>query len=111
VRDRLHDLFNNQILSHEKIRQLLIETSELIQRKEEPEETKKQVDILFIEADGFWTGVQQRGKKTKKKRETKLVVVHEGWEKRQADDYKLKNPIYITSYRSEKAEDLWDRVF
>ena len=111
VRDRLSDLFNNQILSHEKIRQLLIESSELLQRKEAPEEKKKKVRILFIEADGFWTGVQKRGDKTKKKRETKLVVVHEGWEKRQAGDYKLKNPIYLTSYRSEKAADFWDRVY
>ena len=111
VRDRLYDLFNNQILSHEKIRQLLIESSEQLQMKEEPEEKKKKVRILFIEADGFWTGVQKRGDKTKKKRETKLVVVHEGWEKRQAGDYKLKNPLYLTSYRSEKAADFWDRVY
>ena len=111
VRDRLHDLFNNQILSHEKIRQLLIETSELLQKQGVPEEKKKKVRILFIEADGFWTGVQKKGFKTKKKRETKLIVVHEGWEKRQADDYKLKNPIYLTSYRSEKAADFWDRVY
>jgi hypothetical protein len=111
VLDRLHDLFNNQILSHEKIRQLLIETSELLQKQGVPEEKKKKVRILFIEADGFWTGVQKKGFKTKKKRETKLIVVHEGWEKRQADDYKLKNPIYLTSYRSEKAADFWDRVY
>jgi len=111
VRDRLYDLFNNQILSHEKIRQLLIESSEQLQMKEAPEEKKKKVRILFIEADGFWTGVQKRGKKTKMKRETKLVVVHEGWEKRQAGDYKLKNPMYFTSYPSEKVEDFWDRVY
>jgi len=111
VRDRLHDLFNHQILSHEKIRQLLIETSETIQHQDEAEVTKKQVPIIFIEADGFWTGIQKRGKKAKKKRETKLVVVHEGWEKRQTDDYQLKNPIYFTSYPGEKAEDFWDRVY
>jgi len=111
VRDRLNDLFNNQILSHEKIRQLLIESSEQLELKEAPEEKKKKVEMLFIEADGFWTGVQKRGNKSKKKRETKLIVVHEGWEKRQAGDYKLKNPMYFTSYRSEKAADLWDRVF
>ncbi len=111
VRDRLEDLFNNRILSHEKIRQLLIESSELLQMKESPEEKKKKVNIIFIETDGFWTGVQKRGNKSKKKRETKLVVVHEGWEKRQADDYKLKNPMYLTSCQSEKAEDLWDRVY
>lgn len=111
VRDRLHDLFNHQILSHEKIRQLLIETSETIQRQDEAEVKKKQVSIIFIEADGFWTGIQKRGKKAKKKRETKLVVVHEGWEKRQKDDYQLKNPIYFTSYPGEKGEDFWDRVY
>ena len=36
VRDRLSDLFNNQILNHEKIRQLLIESSEHLQMKEAP---------------------------------------------------------------------------
>ena len=111
VRDRLHELFDNQILSHEKIRQLLIEASEQLAMKEAPEEKKKKVKILFIEADGFWSGVQKKGNKTKQKRETKLIVVHEGWEKRQANDYKLKNPMYFTSFCSEQAADFWDRVY
>ncbi len=111
VRDRLDDLFGGQVLCHEKIRQLLIESSDLLKKTVAPEEQKKKADILFIEADGFWTGVQRRGRRISKKRETKLVVVHEGWEKRQANDYQLKNPMYITSDTLEKAEELWDRVY
>ena len=111
VRDRLEDLFGNQVLSHETIRQLLIKSSDILKKTFEPEEQKKQVKILFIEADGFWTGVQKRGCKKSKKRETKLVVVHEGWEKRQAQDYRLKSPMYITSDTLEEGEELWDRVY
>ncbi len=110
VRDRLEDLFGNQVLSHEKIRQLLLDSSELLKNTFEPNEQKKKVNILFIEADGFWTGVQRQGRKTRKKRETQLVVVHEGWEKRQGGGYRLKNPMYITSDTLEKGEGIWDRV-
>ncbi len=111
VRDRLEDLFGSQVLSHETIRQLLIKSSEALQASVAPEVQKKKVDILFIEADGFWTGVQRRGRNISKKRESKLVVVHEGWEKRQADDYRLKNPMYIISGDLEEGEELWDRVY
>lgn len=110
VRDRLKDLFGSQILSHEKIRQLLIESSDTVKKTFETQEQKKKVEIIFIEADGFWTGVQKRGRKVRRKRETQLVVIHEGWEKRQANDYRLKNPMYITSDNLEKGEEIWDRV-
>ena len=111
VRDRLEDLFGSRVLSHEKIRQLLIKSSNTLQKAVKPEVPKKKVGILFIEADGFWTGVQKRGVVKGKKRETKLVVVHEGWEKRQKDDYRLKNPMYITSEDLEEGEELWDKVY
>ena len=72
------------------------------------------VEIIFIEADGFWTGVQRRSmearKKGRKKRETKMVVVHEGWEKRQGGGYRLKNTMYVTSDTLEAEEGIWDRV-
>jgi hypothetical protein len=60
VQDRLKDLFGHQVLSHEKIRQILIQVSDAFKQKnttfsEEPT-FKRHVDILFIEADGFWTG-------------------------------------------------------
>jgi len=61
VRDRLEDLFGSRVLSHEKIRQLLIKSSNTLQKAVKPEVPKKKVGILFIEADGFWTGVQKRG--------------------------------------------------
>jgi len=68
---------------------------------------------LFIEADGFWTFVQERGRKTKQKRETHLVVVHEGWERRQGvgenADYRLKNPMYVTVTAGDE-ESIWEQT-
>ncbi|NLA26093.1 MAG: hypothetical protein GX878_01715, partial [Firmicutes bacterium] len=65
------------------------------------------------EADGFWTGVQRKGRKKKRKRETHLVVVHEGWERRQGHgentDYRLKNPMYITAIAGSK-ESVWEQT-
>ena len=111
VRESLEDLFGSQVLSHEKIRQLLIKSSDILQTAVKPEVPKKKVSILFIEADGFWAGIQKRGPVKGKKRETKLVVVHEGWEKKQKGDYRLNNPMYITSEDIEEGEELWDRVY
>jgi Ni/Co efflux regulator RcnB len=118
VQDRLKDLFGHQVLSHEKIRQILIQVSDAFKQKnttfsEEPT-FKRHVDILFIEADGFWTGVQHKGRKFRRKRETHMIVVHEGWERRQGQgkkaDYRLKNPMYITAIAG-KEEDIWEETW
>ena len=79
---------------------------------------KRRVKTLFIEADGFWTGVQGKELKIsarkKRKRETYLVVVHEGWEIRQGlgkkTDYRLKNPMYITVLDGSE-EDVWEQTW
>lgn len=114
ARDRLEDLFGYQVLSHEKIRQILVQASDALKNSlyEKPA-GKRTVDTLFIEADGFWTGVQRKGRKKKRKRETHLVVVHEGWERRQGHgentDYRLKNPMYITAIAGSK-ESVWEQT-
>lgn len=115
VQDRLKDLFGYQVLSHEKIRQILIQASDALKNafREEPA-VKRHVDILFIEADGFWTGVQQKGRKSRRKRETHMIVVHEGWERRQGQgnkaDHRLKNPMYITAI-ADKSVDIWEETW
>jgi hypothetical protein len=113
ARDRLKDLFGYQVVSHEKIRHVLIQASETLRKRIIEKPTKKRVRLLFFEADGLWTGVQHRGRKTKRKRETHLVVVHEGWEIRQGSgdkaDYRLKNPMYITMLANSK-EEIWEQV-
>ncbi len=115
VRERLKDMYGYQVLSHEKIRQILLQAADALKdaiyMNEKP--GKKQVEALFIEADGFWTGVQEKGRKTKQKRETHLVVVHEGWERRQGvgenADYRLKNPMYITVTAGNE-ESAWEQT-
>ena len=115
VQERLKELYGYQVLSHEKIRQILLRASDAlkdaINMNERP--GNKQVGTLFIEADGFWTFVQERGRKTKQKRETHLVVVHEGWERRQGvgenADYRLKNPMYVTVTAGDE-ESIWEQT-
>ncbi len=106
VSRRLEEVFGGRLLSHEKIRQVLIETSESI--KKELHIQKKKVGAIFIEADGFWTGMQGNGRR--KKKETYMVVVHEGWESRKGGGYRLKNPMYITSEDLSEGDDIWDVV-
>jgi len=68
ARDRLKDLYGHQVLSHEKIRQILIQASDALKKTfDEKPPGKRTADTLFIEADGFWTGVQQREDKTRRK--------------------------------------------
>ncbi len=114
VRDRLKDLFGHQVLSHEKIRQTLLQASDTLEDIEREVTPKKRVDTLFIEADGFWTGVQHKGRRSRRKRETHLAVVHEGWEKRQGlghkADYRLENPTYITTI-ADSEEDIWEETW
>ena len=113
VQERLKDLYGYQVLSHEKIRQVLLRASGALKNAINEKPGKKHVDTLFIEADGFWTGVQRKGRKTRNKRETHLVVVHEGWERRQGlgenADYRLKNPMYITVIAGSK-ESVWEQT-
>ena len=54
-------------------------------------EEKKNIDILFIEADEDHVAMQDGTNK-----EIKLVYVHEGKELVSKDRYKLKNPRYFT---------------
>lgn len=108
VSNRLEELFGVPVLSHEKVRQIVVESSEVIKKDLHMPEVKKKARILFIEADGFWTGVQ--GEPRRKKKETYMVVVHEGWEPRKGGGYRLINPMYITSEELETGEDIWDVV-
>ncbi|HHV36137.1 MAG TPA: ISLre2 family transposase [Syntrophomonadaceae bacterium] len=115
VQERLKDLFGCQVLSHEKIRQILIQASDVLKNTfSEKPIVKRQVDALFIEADGFWTGVQRKRRRFRRKRETHMVVVHEGWERRQGQgkktDYRLKNPMYITVI-ADSDEDIWEETW
>ncbi len=113
ARDRLKDFFLHQVLSHETIRQLLKRASGALKTKSQEAVTKSKAKVLFVEADGLWTGMQKKGKKTKGKRESFLVTIHEGWQKRQGQgnkqDYRLVNPTYVTALSGSK-EEIWEEV-
>lgn len=91
ARDRLEEIMGERLISHEGIRQMVLKTGDLI-AKEEPEERRpKKTGIVFIEADGLWTGRQgKKGRRKRhRKRESRLAVVHEGWRPRypQSQEY------------------------
>ncbi len=109
ARDSLKTFYGHQVLSHESIRQCVLEVGKEIERegKEErdnPQGTRK-VGVLFIEADGVWVSRQHAGKK-----ETRLVMGHEGWRPRQGGtgEYELVNETHCCV--EEPGEDLWEEV-
>lgn len=117
ARDRLEELYGAQLLSHEGIRQILIEVGEAAQRDRENmamrRDGKRRVDAVFIEVDGFHAPLQSRGgKRGRRRAESKLAVIHEGWEVRQgkgrSKDYRLKNPTYLPVF--QESEAFWERV-
>lgn len=68
----LEKLLGYPVISHEGIRQQLLQT-EVIPRERETLEQ----DVLFVEVDGLYTKSQE---KTKKGREIKIASIHQGWE-------------------------------
>ena len=77
--DEIRRHFGYQALSHESIRQYTLQVGETLAKqmaRPEDEREKRKVKLVFIEADGFWPGMQ-RGRK----REVRIAVAYEGWEK------------------------------
>ncbi|WAA12927.1 ISLre2 family transposase [Fervidibacillus halotolerans] len=66
-------LFGYSVISHETIRQHLLQ-AEIFQKEKE----SVQSPVLFVEVDGLYTKRQGQGKKGK---EEKIAAVHQGWEK------------------------------
>lgn len=117
ARDRLTDLYGAQVLSHEAIRQALIDVGAFSERDLEnkiiKEQGKRTVDALFIEVDGFGARIQKNKKlhRRNRYREVKLAVIHEGWAPRtngKKPDYHLINPIYIPVLSGSK--EFWEHV-
>lgn len=70
--EALEKLLGYPVISHEGIRQQLLNT-EVVPEKQLPLEQ----DVLFVEVDGLYTKSQE---KKKKGREIKIAAVHQGWE-------------------------------
>ena len=112
ARDRLTDLYGAQVLSHEAIRQALLEVGLATEQEQEnkiiKKEGKRKVPALFIEVDGFNARIQQN---KKHRREVKMAVIHEGWKPRtkgKKPDYRLVNPTYIPILSESK--EFWEHV-
>lgn len=104
ARDRFCDLLGYEVTSHETIRQevLKINPKEIV--SDEPTPIKEK-DVLFLEVDGLNVHKQNS---TRKSREIKIGIVHEGWEKRHpsSSDYELKNKSYWETL--EKGQVFWE---
>lgn len=118
ARDRLKELYGYQVLSHETIRQRLLQTAARLKGllEQEAEGTGlRRREALFMEADGIWVSFQKRARKrgTKKKREIKLAVVHEGWQVRQGKerpDYRLSECTYYVESQEKGSEAFWEKA-
>lgn len=109
ARDSLKLFYGHQVLSHETIRQCVLDIGKRIEKemrreRENPRGTRK-VDVLFIEADGLWVSRQRSGK-----REARLVISHEGWRPRAgaAGEYELVDRTHYYADGSEKG--LWEEA-
>lgn len=104
ARDRFSDLLGYQVTSHETIRQevLKINPKEITQ---DESIAKKEKDILFLEVDGLNVHKQNS---TRKNREIKIGIVHEGWDKAHpsSKDYVLRNKSYWETL--ENGEVFWE---
>lgn len=72
---------------------------------------KKEVPILFEEADGLWLSMQRksRGKKSKGKKELKLGIVYEGWTTRYpcSKEYKaVEKQVFAGYLKPEEFKEL-----
>lgn len=108
----------NVSITHTAARRILIDFSKKHIEKIEKEKLKlyekgfiegqKEIKMIYEESDGIYISKQNR-KKNKKSRkgkklksEIKIGVVHEGFEKRYSNDFKVKNKQMIATTKSAK---------
>lgn len=108
----------NTSITHTAARRILIDFSKKHIEKVEKEKLKlyergyiegqKELKIIFEESDGIYISKQNR-KKNKKSRkgkklksEIKIGIVHEGFEKRYSNDFRVKNKQMIATIKSAK---------
>lgn len=108
----------NVSITHTAAREILLKFSEEHIEKIEEEklnlyekgyiEGKKSLSIIYEEADGIYISKQDR-KKNKQKRkgkklksEIKIGIVHEGFERRYSNDFKVKNKQMVATTKNAK---------
>ena len=108
----------NVSITHTAARKILIDFSEKHIEKMEKEKLKlyengyiegnKEQKIIYEESDGIFIAKQNRKKnKTKRKgkklkSEIKIGIIHEGFEKRYSNDFKIKNKQMVATTKSAK---------
>jgi len=100
--EKLEEMLGIKI-SHETIRQKVKEVGEHLKKWDQAtgldNKGKREVPFLIIEVDGVMLKKQKRNRKKEDKKErrfeVKTAVIHEGWEKKNKKEAKLKNPTYF----------------
>ena len=108
----------NVSLTHTAARRILIDFSEKHIEKLEKEKLKlyekgfiegqKELKIIYEEPDGIYISKQNRNKNKKARKgkklksEIKIGIVHEGFEKRYSNDFRVKNKQMIATIKSAK---------
>ena len=103
AKHRLEQLLGYPVISHEQIRQKVLQIEARERRTENVE--LKQNKVLFLEMDGLNVALQQSNKRT---HEVKVGMVHEGWDKRhpQSNEYVLLNKTY--THTLANGEAFWE---
>lgn len=70
--DALEKLLGYPVISHEGIRQQVLQTEVVQSKKQSVSE-----NVIFVEVDGLYTKSQEKGREG---RELKIAAVHQGWE-------------------------------
>ena len=108
----------NVSITHTAARKILIDFSENHIKKLEKEKLKlyekgfiegeKELKIIYEKSDGIYIAKQER-KKNKKSRkgkklksEIKIGIIHEGFEKRYSNDFRVKNKQMVATIKSAK---------
>lgn len=103
AKHRLEKLLGYPVISHEQIRQQVLQ----VKAKERTAgHTKpKQKDVLFLEVDGLQASLQQSKKSS---HEIKVGIVHEGWDKRhpKSSEYELLNKSYV--HTLDNGDTFWE---
>ena len=108
----------NVSITHTAARKILIDFSEKHIEKMEKEKLKlyengyiegnKEQKIIYEESDGIFIAKQNRKKKKTKRKgkklksEIKIGIIHEGFEKRYSNDFKIKNKQMVATTKSAK---------
>lgn len=107
----------NLSITHNSARKILLD---VVEKKIKPLEQRKlelyekgfiegirEKEIIFEESDGIFIARQKKNRTKKEKgiklsKEAKIAIIHEGFEKRYTNDFKIKNKQIIATFDSAK---------